>query len=541
MREGEDRPSTGHAGEGAPTEVLPARPPWSRRIGFRLFLALSGLSMVAYFGFPYVHGLGLRIMGLPGVDRAILRVDPVPTPPGSELELAASDLRPRGDVMFILEALLAGSTPDAGGRPKPASGSIKGVDRALALRGQGFLLVDTDLELLAASEGLEGDELAVGSPVPFTPMDLGGPELFEPGRVGIGRQWTPAYLDGEHVGWLVLVPHPTRPRWSTDGTGPIYLPPESYEETLAWGARALNVASLVFMAALALGLSWALSRVVTRRVTDLSRLAAAPIDDSTGLPGPFETSGEDEIASLASSMNAMRTRVAELVEDLKESDRARRSWIAQVSHDLRTPLTALIAALDAMSVDVEQGRLEDIPERLEDARLDARRLGELAEDLLEAARLDLDTDLVREPVPPGELVRQAVREVRPLSELANLEVRVDLSSGLPELEADGRRLMRALENLLRNAISHASSMVTVQARPDGGAVRFTVEDDGPGLPLSEGEDVWESLATNLSRPDSLGLGLVVVRRVAELHGGSAGAGNRAEGGASMWFQVPTPA
>lgn len=540
MREGEDRSSTGRAGVGAPTEVLPARPPWSRRIGFRLFLALSGLSMAAYFGFPYVHGLGLRIMGLPEVDRAILRVDPVPSPPGSELELAASDLRPRGDVMFILEALLAGSTPDEGGRPMPAPGAMRGVDRALALRGQGFLLVDTDLVLLAASEALEGTELVVGSPVPYTPMDLGGPELLEPGRVGIGRQWTPAYLDGEHVGWLVLVPHPT-PRWSTDGTGPVYLPPETYEETLAWGARALNVASLMFMAALALGLSWALSRVVTRRVTDLSRLAATPIDESTGLPGPFDTSGEDEIASLARSMNAMRTRVAELVEDLKESDRTRRSWIAQVSHDLRTPLTALIAALDGMSVDVEQGRLEDIPARLEDARLDARRLGELTEDLLEAARLDLDPDLVREPVPPGELVRQAVREVRPLSDLAKLEVRVDLSSGLPELEADGRRLMRALENLLRNAITHASSMVTVQARPAGEAVRFTVEDDGPGLPLREGEDVWESLASNLSRPDSAGLGLVVVRRVAELHGGCAGAGNRPEGGASLWFQVPTPA
>ncbi|MEO0664090.1 MAG: ATP-binding protein, partial [Planctomycetota bacterium] len=91
------------------------------------------------------------------------------------------------------------------------------------------------------------------------------------------------------------------------------------------------------------------------------------------------------------------------------------------------------------------------------------------------------------------------------------------------LVGDDDRLARALENLLRNALQHARSAVHVQAVRVGDAVQFTVSDDGPGLPAEpDGTVDLARLALTPSRPDSSGIGLLVVRRVAALHGGSIG-------------------
>ena len=269
-----------------------------------------------------------------------------------------------------------------------------------------------------------------------------------------------------------------------------------------------------------------------------SRPASSPVADEGDLPGPFDESGTDEIARLARSMNAMRARVIELLASIHERDRSRRQWIAQVSHDLRTPLTALMACLERAREDLVEGRHADLGERLAVARLDAERLGDLAEDLLDIARIDAEETCIREPVPPGELVRQTARALAGLAEREGVDIELEVARRLPELTADGRRLMRGLENLLRNALHHARGKVVLGASERDGHVRFSVQDDGPGLPEVGGNVAWDALGDHLSRPDSAGLGLVVVRKVAEMHGGRTGAENAQGGGARVWFEIP---
>jgi len=303
----------------------------------------------------------------------------------------------------------------------------------------------------------------------------------------------------------------------------------------AWSNRVVNVVGAVFVLLAAAGAGLAVSRLVTGRVTRLARAAATPIDDPHQLPGPFPVEGEDELAQLARTLNGMRDKIAELVDDLDRQDQERRSWIAQVSHDLRTPLTALTACLDSA-----REELGDSP-RLDAARHDTVRLAELTEDLLDIARLEAGDEPLVEPVPPGELARQAIRGLEPLAERGGVQLSLKLEAGLPLLEADGRRLMRALENLLKNALHHAHGAVVLRAARAGPAVRFSVEDDGDGLPTGpDGVVDIESLGERRSRPDSAGLGLVVVRKVAEAHGGALGAENRGAGGARVWFDVPAP-
>ena len=309
---------------------------------------------------------------------------------------------------------------------------------------------------------------------------------------------------------------------------------------------------------LALGVGFVVSRRVTRRVRALAVAVSQPVQSGQDLPGPFPLGRPDEIGVLAGALNDMRDRIQGLVKELERQDRDRRDWIAMVSHDLRNPLQALTACIDRASE--EGGKIRDDVRRetmqrlLSTARLDVDRFRALTLDLLDIARLDVPDALTLEPVPPGEVARTIVQALRVLAEQQGRTLEANVAPRCPELLADGRRLLRALENLLRNAIQHAESSVVLQVAPteapSGPALRFSVEDDGPGLPLEGDAPVAIGrLGQYKSRDDSAGLGLVVVRKVAEAHGGRVGGfnrplaapqGGRRFAGATVWFEIPLP-
>ena len=306
----------------------------------------------------------------------------------------------------------------------------------------------------------------------------------------------------------------------------------------------------------ALGVGFIVSRRVTRRVRALAESVAQPVQSGQELPGPFRVGRLDEIGILASALNDMRDRIKALVAELERQDRERRDWIAMVSHDLRNPLQALTACIDRASEEGEKirddQRRETMGRLLGTARLDVDRFRALTIDLLDIARLDAADALNLEPVPPGELARTATHAMRVLAEQQGRTIEAAVAPRCPELLADGRRLLRALENLLRNAIQHAERSVVLRVErtvaPFGPALRFAVEDDGQGLPLEGDAPVAiGKLRLHKSRDDSAGLGLAVVRKVAEAHGGRVGGDNRPLrepsgvrrfAGATVWFEVP---
>ncbi|MEM7306354.1 MAG: ATP-binding protein [Planctomycetota bacterium] len=304
---------------------------------------------------------------------------------------------------------------------------------------------------------------------------------------------------------------------------------------------ALLGAMALYAALFSLVLGSFVSFLATRRISELTRTASTPGTDGQEVPGPFRVAGRDEIAQLGTAMDGMRSEILALLERIEERDRSRRRWVAEVSHDLRTPLAALAVSLDqalplARGIPEPEQR-EALEGTLAAAGLDVRRVQDLAEDLLEIARLDAGDALQLEPVPVGELARDAARALSPLADGSAVRLRVELPPGLPELRADGRRLMRALENLLLNSIQHARSEVTLRARHVDDAVHLVVEDDGEGLPDS-GKGAHEDLQRPRSRPDSAGIGLEVADKVVRAHGGALRARNRPEGGARVEMHVP---
>ena len=293
-------------------------------------------------------------------------------------------------------------------------------------------------------------------------------------------------------------------------------------------------------------LGWVTSRLAVQRLKEISAEAAQPILPGEPLPGPFPEDGDDEITQLAIALNRMRQRATEVMDDLATRESARNEWVALVSHDLRTPLAALTTSLDLIDRRISQGQTGDVQFLVRAAQADTERVTHLATDLLEIARLEVDPTLQLEPVDPLELARHAHHTLGPiaLKKGVALELVNQLPKGFEYIEADGRLLLRALENLLANSLQHATERVTLhldllEIHAGIPRVRFTVGDDGPGLPETDGRVLFSDLKNHRSRADSSGLGLIVTARVAELHGGMADASNPPGGGASVWFEVAT--
>ncbi|MEV6481630.1 ATP-binding protein [Streptomyces sp. NPDC051576] len=220
----------------------------------------------------------------------------------------------------------------------------------------------------------------------------------------------------------------------------------------------------------------------------------------------------DEVQELALTINAT-------LERLDEAARAQRRFVADAAHELRSPLATLLAGLEVASAYPDHA---DWPAVVAAASGQARRLGNLAEELLLLARLDAGT-----PPPPTEPVDLAALAARLGEEYTGPTTRVDVFLDTPGpawVLATPGDLERILRNLLDNAARHATGHVLLTvARDRTPWVLCTVRDDGPGIPLPETDRVFERftrLDESRTRTDGgTGLGLAIARDLAARHGG----------------------
>jgi two-component system sensor histidine kinase BaeS len=235
---------------------------------------------------------------------------------------------------------------------------------------------------------------------------------------------------------------------------------------------------------------------------------------------------------------AALTRILNLlIERVDRVLTAQRQLVADTSHELRTPLTTIGGNLEFLAGNLPEA---DRAEVLADTRQEVRRLGRLVDDLLILAEIGERVSPERAPV-RLDLVVDAVVARLSVADAARVEVDHE-----PVVVAgDEERLGQVVGNLLHNALRYASNRpgaVRVILEREGAHARLTVEDDGPGLP----QDALERVFDRFSRLDKgrsrahggFGLGLAIVRHVAEAHGGRAYASNRSGGGARFSVVVP---
>ncbi len=346
----------------------------------------------------------------------------------------------------------------------------------------------------------------------------------------------PVFDGGAQRGWLYVVPR-----------GKMVAPtPELYRN------YAIQTAGRVGLLTLAIGtlLTLATILMITRPLTRLTRVAdritksgfEAEINECD-----FRTCGrDDEIGRLSCTLREMFERLKIEIQRVTRTDSARREMIASVSHDLRTPLTALIGQLETIRIKGEQLGADATGRLQEQALQNAQHLRTLTDTLAELAKLDSPEFRVQaEPLQIGELTDDVVRRFATRAELRGIGLVVDYPDGLPLTPVDAALLDRALSNLLDNAlrVTPDGGRISVQVAMARNGMRVEVSDTGPGVALDDQESVFDLFYQASKHRESRGnsgLGLAIVRRVAELHGGRAGLRSKPGEGATFFIELPAP-
>jgi signal transduction histidine kinase len=242
-----------------------------------------------------------------------------------------------------------------------------------------------------------------------------------------------------------------------------------------------------------------------------------------------EPAGDDEIARLARTMNAMLERV-------DDAARRQQRFVADASHELRAPLTRIRSEVE---VDLAHPGTADVAETHRSILEEATGLQRLVDDLLHLARSDASVPLRGAPVDLDDVVLEDARRLR-----AEGHVSVDTAGvSAARVQGDATQLARAVRNLTDNAVRHARSAVAITLAEDDGAVVLSVADDGPGIPAYQRERVFERFArlddARTASDGGTGLGLAIVRDIVERHHGTVRVDPDHAPGTRMVVTLPT--
>jgi two-component system sensor histidine kinase MprB len=295
---------------------------------------------------------------------------------------------------------------------------------------------------------------------------------------------------------------------------------------------------LVFVLLCAAGtlLAAALGRIFGRQVIQpVSELTAAAehITQTEDLGRRIEVPGDDEVGRMAQRFNTMLDTLEGSRRALDESVDAQRQLVADASHELRTPVTALRTNVEVLLAGAGELTADERRRVLEDVRAETEELSALITDVIELARGDEPPTNVEE-VQLEALVAEAVVRARRRRPEARFETELEATvvDGLPD------RLGRAVDNLLDNAAKYSPDGAVVEIVLRGG--ELSVRDHGPGIPASDRPHVFDRFYRGSGardRPGS-GLGLAIVRQVAQTHGGTIAVDEAPGGGALFRLRLP---
>ncbi|MEH6354806.1 MAG: ATP-binding protein [Marinobacter sp.] len=325
-----------------------------------------------------------------------------------------------------------------------------------------------------------------------------------------------------------------------------------FAESMVHSNRLLKMAAGALTLSLAIGLLAGLVffRLLTRRLTRLTArvegFEAKTDRDSEPQAGAQELQvpGErgDDLDYLSLRFDAMAQRIAGQLELLKDKDHQRRQLVAQVSHDLRTPLAAVQGYLETLSLKQDSLDLDQRRRFLSIALGETRRLGQLVDELFELAALDARE---KKPNPECFMVAELVHDVVQKHTPGAGKNNVSLSIGTVEptmVNADIAMTERVLDNLISNAISHspAGTKVRVSVAAGANGVSIHVSDSGSGIDEQALAHIFTPFyqAPGANRSGHAGLGLAIARRMAELQQGRITVRNRSAGGAEFLFWLP---
>lgn len=233
------------------------------------------------------------------------------------------------------------------------------------------------------------------------------------------------------------------------------------------------------------------------------------------------------------------------VSDEEAFQRLMGHFLANVTHEFRTPLTALGASVELLLDQAQDVTQKELEQMLSWLHLGIVSLQTLVDNLLESASLEAGQFRVSpQPTELGEIIAEAVRLIHPMLKKYDQRLVVKLPPDIPVVQADSRRVVQVFINLLSNANRYGpeDSEVVIDARRRSDQVWIAVEDEGPGVPAEHRDDLFHRFSHFSAQDEKgkygVGLGLWVVKAIVEEHGGEVGVEDRPGGGARFWFTLP---
>ncbi len=229
------------------------------------------------------------------------------------------------------------------------------------------------------------------------------------------------------------------------------------------------------------------------------------------------------------------------VSDRRRLEAMRRDFVANISHELKTPVGALSLLAETLLAEDDPAVAERLAGRM---LAEAFRVGRTIDDLLELSRIEAEEAPLREPVAAHLVVAEAVERVRPSADLHEIRLVIDEPAAALSIRGDRRQLVSALYNLLENAVKYSDGGSTVDVRSAvvGTRIEITVQDHGIGIPSRDLERIFERFyrvdRARSRETGGTGLGLAIVRHVAGNHRGEVRVSSREGEGSTFALVLP---
>src|SRR4051812_15329083 len=302
-----------------------------------------------------------------------------------------------------------------------------------------------------------------------------------------------------------------RPRWVAVLSTPL----GDVDDNVALISRQIVIAGMIALAA-ALAAGWLAARAHAKRLGRLEAAAEKVAEGDFSTPIPDE--GQDEVGQLASTFNEMQQRLARL-------DSARKEFIANASHELRTPIFSLGGFVELLDEDEPDPAVR--AEFVRTMREQIARLTKLTADLLDLSKLDADVmEVSADEVDLESVARKVAEEFTPAAELHGSTVGLEETGGAVAM-ADADRVAQIIRILVDNALTHTpeGTSITITAHRRDGAASLAVADNGPGISPYDLNRVFDRFYTG-DRVSGSGLGLAIARELAMRMNGDLGVESR---------------
>jgi signal transduction histidine kinase len=258
-----------------------------------------------------------------------------------------------------------------------------------------------------------------------------------------------------------------------------------------------------------------------------------------------EVKSSDELANLAKTFNTMAETIEANIEELKKTDTLRRELIANVSHDLRSPLASIRGYLETIQIK-DKTLSDEERERYINILLDSTSgLERLVEQLFELSKLDArQIEPTYEPFLLKEMVYDVMMKFKPRAEKAGVKLQIKIPDGLPQVYADVGLIERVLSNLLDNAIKYTPKNGTVYIstdKVDKDIIRVRVKDNGPGIKQDELPYIFDRFyrvdKSRSEKTGGTGLGLAIAKKIMEIHNSTISVVSELNKGSTFSFSL----